>query len=85
MAEAEHPADILERYTPIVKAAGMWSPKLDVYNVFMLGTAILKDTEVFKRRMGGDPVPALQAMSVREIEALQMRIMNKYRKNVKEE
>ena len=82
-------ADVAAQYAPIVKAAGMWTPKYDDKQVFMLATAIMNDEEVFKRAgafkvevgcvvPAGSTVRALQAMSERELDALVERITTKY-------
>jgi len=82
-------ADVAAQYAPIVKAAGMWTPKYDDKQVFMLATAIMNDQEVFKRagafKVGcqvpaGSTVRALQAMSERELDALVEHITTKYNK-----
>ncbi|SRR5258708_8418280 len=77
-------ADVAARYAPIIKAAGMWTPKYDHYQVFMLATAIMKDEEVFKR--GNDTEQALKGMTAAELDALTARIKSKYNKsNIKKE
>jgi hypothetical protein len=92
-ADKAHAAYVLEHYTPIVKAAGMWSPSLNAGNIYALAGAIQKDPGVWERSAKlsqgcviseGTALKVLQAMTPVEIEALQMRIMTKYKNNVRE-
>lgn len=93
-ADVAHIKDIIERYTPIVRAAGMWSPAQNAGNIYALAGAIIKDdilnakAQQFKDPAmpavlpAGSTLLALAAMSPRELDALQTRIMDKYKNNV---
>ena len=71
-------ADVAARYAPIIKSAGMWTPKYTDYEVFMLATAIMRDEEVSKR--GPDALLVVRSMTAAELDAVVGRIKNKYSK-----